>query len=76
MVGAVRNPTRSIEMTLGFVLSKIQQILPRLRAVGTLPSRARRDGDAYEFARATVRPIYSRNGISVSVSPRNPRDRA
>jgi hypothetical protein len=62
-------------MTLGFVFSKMQQILLRLRVVNTLPLPARRDSDADGFVRATVRPIYSRNGIRVSVSPENPRDR-
>ena len=33
-------------MALGFVLSKMQQVLLRLRAVDTLPSRAPRDSDA------------------------------
>jgi hypothetical protein len=60
-------------MTLGFILSKMLQTLQRLWAVDTSP--ARRDSDADGFARATVRPIYSRNGTRVSVSPRNPRDR-
>jgi hypothetical protein len=62
-------------MTLGFILSKMLQTLQRLWAVDTSPSPARRDSDADGFARATVRPIYSRNGTRVSVSPRNPRDR-
>ncbi|PAQ05592.1 hypothetical protein CIT26_30100 [Mesorhizobium temperatum] len=61
-------------MTLDFVLSKMRQILLRLRAVDTSPP-ARRDSEAERFARAMVRPIYSRNGIRVSVSPRNPRNR-
>jgi hypothetical protein len=62
-------------MTLGFILSKMLQTLQRLWAVDTSPSPARRDSDVDGFARTTVRPIYSRNGTRVSVSPRNPRDR-
>ena len=46
-------------MTLGFVLSKMQQILLRFRDADTLPSRGRRHSDTDAFARATVRPIYS-----------------
>jgi hypothetical protein len=62
-------------MTLGFVLSRMLQILHRLWAVDTAAQPVRRDSKAEGFARAMVRPIYSRNGIRVSVSPRNPRDR-
>ena len=51
-------------MTLGFVLSKMLQILRRLGTVDTAAQPIRR-GNA--FARATVRPIYSRNGIRVPI---------
>jgi hypothetical protein len=61
-------------MTLGFVLSKMQQILQRLWAVDTA-AQPRRGNGVDGFARATVRPIYSRNGIRVSVAPRKVRDR-
>jgi hypothetical protein len=60
-------------MTLGFVLSKMLHVLQRLWAVDTTGQAARRAGN--DFARATVRPIYSRNGIRVSLSPRNVRHR-
>jgi hypothetical protein len=56
-------------MTLESVLSKMRQILLRLWAVDTA-AQPRRGIGADGFARATVRPIYSRNGIRVSVSPR------
>lgn len=58
-------------MTLGFVLSRMLQILHRLWAVDTAQP-VRRGGNG--FARATVRPIYSRNGIRVSVPSRKVRD--
>jgi hypothetical protein len=61
-------------MTLGFVRSKMQQILQGLRAVDTTTQPRRGDG-VDGFARATVRPIYSRNGIRVSVGPSKVRDR-
>ncbi len=61
-------------MTLEFVLSKTLQILQRLWAVDTT-AQPRRSSGADGFARATVRPIYSRNRTRVSVSPRNARDR-
>lgn len=62
-------------MTLEFVLSKTRQILQRLWAIDTAAPSARRDSHADGLARATVRPLYSRNGIRVSVAPRKVRDR-
>jgi hypothetical protein len=59
-------------MTLGFVLSRMLQIFLRLWAVDTTAQPVRRGGDG--FARATVRPIYLRNGIRVSVPSRKVRD--
>jgi hypothetical protein len=61
-------------MTLRFVLSKMLQILQRLWAVDTAAHPIRRDG-GNGFARATVRPIYSRDGIRVSVLSKKVRDR-
>jgi hypothetical protein len=59
-------------MTLGSVLSRMLQIFLRLWAVDTIAQPVRRGGNG--FARATVRPIYSRNGIRVSVPLRKVRD--
>jgi hypothetical protein len=61
-------------MTLGFILSKVPHILQMLWTVDT-PAQPVGRGSANGFAHATVRPIYSRNGIRVSVSSRNVRDR-
>ncbi|SJM28077.1 hypothetical protein [Mesorhizobium delmotii] len=60
-------------MTLRFVLSKMLQIFQMLWDVDTAAQPVRRGGNG--FARATVRPIYSRNGIRVAASPRKIRDR-
>jgi hypothetical protein len=51
------------------------QILQRLWVVNTAAQPVKRASAADGFARATVRPIYARNGIRVSVSPRKVRDR-
>ncbi len=61
-------------MTLGFLLSKIQQILLRLWAVDTA-AQPRRSSGVGGFARATTPPIYSRNAIRVSVTSREVRNR-
>jgi hypothetical protein len=55
-------------MTLEFVLSKMRQTLQKLWAVDTAAPSARRDSQADRLACATFRPLYSRNGIRVSVA--------
>ena len=62
-------------MTPSSVRSKVLQVLLRLWGIDTEAPPARRDSGSDEFARAMVRPIYSRNGIRVSISPRDVRDR-
>ncbi|CAH2398527.1 conserved hypothetical protein [Mesorhizobium escarrei] len=60
-------------MRLGLTLSRMQQLLQRLWALDSA-AQPRRSSGVDEFARAAVRPIYSRNGIRVSVASRKVRD--
>ena len=62
-------------MTPSSVRSKVLQTLLRIWGGDTTGPRARRDSDSDEFACAKPRPLYSRNGIRVSVSSRRTRDR-
>lgn len=62
-------------MTLGFALSKVLQILLRLWGIDTVARPTGRGSSADEFARATVRRIYNRNGVKVSISARSVRNR-
>lgn len=61
-------------MTPSSVRSKVLQTLLRIWGVDTAAPPARRD-TSDELARAMVRPLYSRNGIRVSISQRDVRDR-
>jgi hypothetical protein len=61
-------------MALGSVLLQMLQTLLRLWGVDTAAPLARRNVSADGFARATVRPIYSRNCTRVSISPRSVRN--
>ncbi|RWB27258.1 MAG: hypothetical protein EOQ42_21020 [Mesorhizobium sp.] len=61
-------------MTLEFVLSKMLQILKRFWTVDTAAQSVRRGGGD-GFVRATGRPLYSRNGVRVSICPRSARNR-
>lgn len=56
-------------MTLAFMLSKVLQLLLKLRTV----NRAQYDGNrgsAHAFAPEAIRPVHSRSGIRTAILPR------
>ena len=61
-------------MTLRIALSKLLPVIRRAAGFDTAEPMTERAIRSDEFARAAVRPIYARNGVRVSVSPRTPRE--
>lgn len=62
-------------MTPRPALSKALHILLRLCGIDMAAPRARRSGSAAQFARAKAQRVYTRNGVRMSISPRDHRDR-